>query len=141
MPSSLLRLLVVEDSQDDYDILLRELTRGGYKLDAQRVDDSDALQRAVVQPWDLVISDWMIPGLGGEQVVMIANEHDLSCIVISGTPNEEDAVTALRAGALDFLSKDRPLRFVPAVQRARHEAAERRARIAAERELRLSEQR
>ena len=66
---------------------------------------------------------------------------DLPCIVISGTPNEEAAVEALRAGALDFLSKDKPLRFVPAIERALRESAERRALAAAERELRLTEER
>jgi DNA-binding NtrC family response regulator len=139
--TALLRLLVVEDSEDDYDILLRELRRGGYELDATRVDTVAALAAAVQQPWDLVISDWVIPGLGGERAVQMVAARELPCIVVSGTPNEDDAVTALRAGAIDFLSKDRPLRFVPAVQRALHESAERSARIAAERELRLSDQR
>src|SRR5438552_11499182 len=88
-----------------------------------------------------MITDWLLPGFGGLAALEMAGERgiDLPCIVISGTPNEEAAVDALRAGALDFLSKDKPLRFVPAVERALREAAERRARVAAGRELRRSE--
>ena len=88
-----------------------------------------------------MITDWMIPGFGGLQAVELGRKHELSCIVISGTPNEDEAVAALRAGALDFLSKDRPMRFVPAIERALRESAERRARLAAERDLRTSEER
>ena len=72
----------------------------------------------------MMVTDWMIPGFGGLQALemLAARDVDLPCIVISGTPNEEAAVLALRAGALDFLSKDRPLRFVPAIERALREA-------------------
>jgi PAS domain S-box-containing protein len=88
-----------------------------------------------------MITDWMIPGFGGLQAVELGRKHELSCIVISGTPNEDEAVAALRAGALDFLSKDRPMRFVPAIERALRESTERRARLDAERDLRTSEER
>jgi PAS domain S-box-containing protein len=68
-------------------------------------------------------------------------DRDLPCIVISGTPDEEEAMAAIHAGALDFISKERPLRFVPAIERALREQAMRRERAAVERELRLSEER
>jgi PAS domain S-box-containing protein len=139
--SKTLRLLVVEDSDDDYRILLREVRRGGYVVESRRVQSTSELADALATPWDLMITDWMIPGFGGLQAVDEARAHDLSCIVISGTPNEDEAVAALRAGALDFLSKDRPTRFMPAIERALRESGERRARIAAERELRASEER
>src|SRR6185312_13106387 len=135
--------LVVEDSDDDFEILLRELTKAGYAPRATRVTTGAELAPALAQRWDLMVTDWLIPGFGGLQALemLAARDVDLPCIVISGTPNEEAAVLALRAGALDFLSKDRPLRFVPAIERALREAAERGARRSAERELRLSEQR
>jgi PAS domain S-box-containing protein len=136
-----LRLLVVEDSDDDYRILLREVERGGYPVASRRVASADDLSAALAEPWDLMITDWSIPGFGGRQAIEQSRAHDLPCIVISGTPNEDEAVAALRAGALDFLSKDRPARFVPAIERALREASERRARIEAERELRASEER
>jgi len=126
--SSTLRLLVAEDSEDDYEILLRELRRGGYVVTAMRVASLAHLQGAVEHAWDLVISDWSMPGFGGRAVLdtLAARGLDVPCIVISGTIGEEPAVEALRAGALDFLSKDKPKRFVPAVQRALREANDRR---------------
>ena len=138
-----LRLLVVEDSDDDYVILSREVRKAGYSPLAERVATAAELEAALARPWDLMITDWLLPGFGGLAALEMVTSRglDLPCIVISGTPSEEAAVTALRAGALDFLSKDRPLRFVPAIERALREAAERRARRAAERELRLSEER
>jgi PAS domain S-box-containing protein len=139
--SKSLQLLVVEDSDDDYQILLREIRRGGYAVESRRVASAKDLDAALGAAWDLMITDWMIPGFGGLQAISRARASDLSCIVISGTPNEADAVTALHAGALDFLSKDRPTRFVPAIERALRETTERRARIAAELELRASEER
>ena len=123
-----LRLLVVEDSDDDYQILLLELRRGGYAANALRVESAGELAAALEQSWDLVCTDWLLPGFGGLQALEMLRHHPshLPCIVISGTPNEEAAVEALRAGALDFLAKDKPLRFVPAIERALRETAERR---------------
>jgi signal transduction histidine kinase len=138
-----LQLLVAEDSEDDFEILLRELRKGGYAVTAERVKSTTELDAALVRPWDLLISDWIMPGFGGLQVLeaLTARGIDLACIIVSGTPGEEPAVEALRAGALDFLSKDRPRRIVPAVQRALREAADRRTRVRVERELRYSERR
>ncbi|HEY5921809.1 MAG TPA: response regulator [Kofleriaceae bacterium] len=138
-----MRLLVVEDSDDDYEILLREIRRGGYQLTSTRVTSARELAAALDTPWDLMSTDWLLPGFGGLQALQMIKERapQLPCIVISGTPNEEAAVEALRAGALDFLSKDKPLRVVPAIERALRESAERRALQAAERELRLTEER
>jgi signal transduction histidine kinase len=138
-----LQLLVAEDSEDDFEILLRELRKGGYAVTAERVKATAELDGALERTWDLLISDWIMPGFGGLQVLEMVRSRglDLACIIVSGTPGEEPAVEALRAGALDFLSKDRPRRLVPAVQRALREAADRRARIHAERELRFSEER
>jgi PAS domain S-box-containing protein len=138
-----LRLLVVEDSDDDYEILLREIGRADYDVTSVRVASARQLSGVLREPWDLMITDWLLPGFGGLQALQMVKQSalDVPCVVISGTPNEEAAVDALRAGALDFLSKDKPLRFVPAIERALREAAERRAREAAERELRLTEER
>ncbi len=142
LPKSL-RLLVVEDADDDYRILLREVRRGGYDVTSERVTTGPELVEALVKPWDLLITDWMLPGFGGLQAIEIAvaRNEGLPCIVISGTPNEDEAMAAMRAGALDFLSKDRPMRFVPAIERALREAIEHRRRLTSERELRLSEER
>jgi signal transduction histidine kinase/DNA-binding LytR/AlgR family response regulator len=121
-------MLVVEDSDDDYEILLLEVRRGGYKVTSERCATAAQLTAALGKPWDIMTTDWLLPGFGGLQaLLMLAHSGvDLPCVVISGTPNEEAAVDALRAGALDFLSKDKPLRFVPAIERALREARERR---------------
>jgi PAS domain S-box-containing protein len=134
---------VVEDSDNDFTLLVRELRRGGLAFDATRVMRLPELADALDQPWDLMITDWMLPGFTGLAALEMARSRavGLPCVVISGTPNEEAAVEALHAGALDFLSKDKPGRFVPAIERALREAAEHRARIAAERQLRLTEER
>ena len=143
VPKIPLRLLVVEDSEDDFELLQRELRRGGYALTAERVVTAEALSSALDRPWDLMVTDWIMPGFSGKTVLETVNARaaNTPIIVVSGTPNEEVAVQALRLGALDFLSKDKPRRLVPAVQRALREAADHRAREAAEQELKLSEER
>ncbi|MEO8548697.1 MAG: response regulator, partial [Kofleriaceae bacterium] len=134
---------MVEDADDDYRILLREVRRAGYDVTSERVTSASELAKALEQPWDLLITDWMLPGFGGLQAIatVVARGDGMPCIVISGTPNEDEAMSAMRAGALDFLSKDRPTRFAPAIERALREATEIRVRISTERALRLSEER
>lgn len=134
---------MAEDSEDDYELLLRELQRGGYRPVAERVASTEALAAALERPWDLIISDWFMPALGGLAVLdaLGARRPAVPCMIHSGTHSQEAAVQALRAGALDFLSKDKPRLLVPAVQRVLREAGESRARAAAEQELRLSEER
>ncbi|MCW5803688.1 MAG: response regulator [Deltaproteobacteria bacterium] len=138
-----LQLLVAEDSEDDFELLLRNLRAGNYIVTAVRVHSQKQLDAELDRPWDLVISDWLMPGFSGRAVLetVRARSLDLPVIVSSGTPGEEAAVQALHLGALDFLSKDRPRRLVPAVQRALREAEGRRARVRIERELKLSEER
>ncbi len=140
-PHTPLRLLVAEDSDVDFAILLRELRNGGFDVTAERVASAATLHAALDRPWDMIVSDWMIPSLGGAEVLaMIAQRKiETPCIVLSGTAGEEPAVAALRAGALDFLSKDRPRRIVPAIERALREAALSRAQKRAAEELRFSE--
>jgi DNA-binding NtrC family response regulator len=120
-----LRLLVVEDSDDDYQILLLELRRARFDVTSECVFTADALNAALEQPWDMITSDWLMPGFGGLQALAILRRRqiDTPVVVISGTPNEEAAVEALRAGALDFISKDKPSQFALAIERALREAA------------------
>ncbi len=143
IPTRPLRLLVAEDSEDDFMLLLRELKKGGFIVSAARVASGPALHAALDEAWDLIVTDWMMPGFGGIRVLEIlrARGVETPCVVVSGTPGEEPAVQALRAGALDFLSKDKPQRLAPAIERVLRETADRRARMHAEGELRLSEER
>jgi signal transduction histidine kinase len=133
-----LRLLVVEDTEDDWLLLARELARLGYSAaQAQRVCTADDLRRALDEPLDLVISDWSMPTLNGLQAYEIVRERDpdLPFIMVSGTIGEEVAVDALRAGVDDFMSKGRFARLGPSIERALRAAEFRRKQRIADREL------
>jgi PAS domain S-box-containing protein len=139
-----LRVLFVEDTEDDMLLLIRAFRTGGYDLTYERVETEAAMRAALhSQPWDLIISDYSLPRFSAPAALAIVKEHgiDLPFLIVSGTINEEAAVTALRAGAHDFITKDRLARLLPAVDRELREAAERKARHAAEHALSESEQR
>jgi two-component system, cell cycle sensor histidine kinase and response regulator CckA len=121
-----LRLLVVEDSERDTQLLLRELKRGGYEPVHERVDTPEALRAAIVRrTWDLVISDYAMPRFSALAALAVVKEFslDLPFIILSGTIGEETAVAALRAGARDFVLKDGLARLLPAIGRELREAA------------------
>ncbi len=124
-----LRVLFVEDSEDDCALLLRELNRGGYDSQPIRVETADAFRTALNdEEWDLVISDYSMPRFNGMQALAIHHEiaADVPFILVSGTVGEDIAVESIKAGASDYLMKGNLIRFVPAVNRAMREAAERR---------------
>ncbi len=138
-----LRVLIVEDSEDDVLLLLRELQRGGYEVEFERVETAEAMQSALVQKtWDLILSDYSLPEFNAPQAleVLKASGLDLPFIIISGTIGEETAVAALKAGAHDFLVKGKFARLGPAIERELREAETRRERRRAERALREREQ-
>ena len=123
-----LRILFVEDSEDDAVLLVRELRRGDIAPRVQRVDTAAAFREALRnEEWDIVISDYSMPHFSGTQALAIHQEiaPELPFILISGTVGEEIAVESIKAGANDYLMKGNLIRFVPAVNRALREAAER----------------
>ncbi|WP_396134279.1 response regulator [Chamaesiphon sp. VAR_48_metabat_135_sub] len=139
-----LRILIVEDSENDLLLLLRELRRGGYTLDYVRVENAADMQAALDrQPWDIVIADYTLPQFSAPEALQLLQiqHQDLPFIIVSGTIGEETAVAAMRAGAHDYLLKDNLTRLVPAVERELREARERQQRLYAERALRESEER
>jgi hypothetical protein len=130
-----LRVLIVEDAEDDAALVLRELHRGGHRVSHCRVDTVKALDEALrTQKWDLLISDFSLPTMTAMDALTVlgASGVDLPCIVMSGTIEEEAAVHAMRSGARDFVTKDRLARLLPAVSRELREAAQRRQKRAAE---------
>ena len=130
-----LRVLMVEDSEDDATLILFELAREGYVIDHLCVDTVDSLRQALrAREWDLLISDFSLPTFTAMDSLRVLAESglDLPCIIISGSIDEETAVAAMRSGARDFVTKDRLARLLPAVSRELKEAAERRRRLAAE---------
>lgn len=114
-----LRVLIAEDSEDDLILLMRELRRCGYEMTFLRVDDEASLREAMKERWDLVISDYMMPKISGLDVVKAVRGSglDLPVIIVSGLMGEEFAVTAMKAGADDYILKDRLFRLVPAIER------------------------
>jgi len=139
-----LRLLMVEDSEADAELILRELSRGGYAVTSERVQTEAALAGALSrQEWDLVLSDYTMPhfSASGALATLEASGLDLPLIIVSGTIGEETAVAALHAGAGDFVLKDRLSRLIPAIERELRECRVRAARQRAELALRESEAR
>lgn len=133
-----LRVLLVEDSEDDAQLLLRELKRGGYATEFERVETATAMEASLTQQaWDIIICDYSLPQFGAPQALTILKEsgRDLPFIIVSGTIGEESAVNALKAGAHDFIVKGSMARLLPAIQRELKEASVRRERHQREREL------
>jgi len=126
-----IRVLIVEDSEDDCALVIRELQRGGYEVQFQRVDTPAGLKSACdAQQWDLVISDFSMPQFSGTDALKLvrARPSEVPFIFVSRTMGEESAVTAMKNGAQDYLIKDNLKRLVPAVQRELRDAEERRER-------------
>ncbi len=114
------RVLIIEDSEDDATLILRELRRGGYNPIHMRVETRDDMSRALKnQSWDLIISDYSLPRFNGLHALSITRTYgiDAPFIIISGNIGEETAVAAMKAGAHDYLMKDNIKRLVPAVNR------------------------
>jgi len=126
-----LRVLMIEDSEDDANLLLRELEHGGYDLQFERVDLSETLKSAFeTKQWDLVLSDFSMPHFSGTDALHYFREKgsDVPFIFVSGMIGEETTVEALKGGAQDYLMKTNLKRLVPAVQRALREREERQKR-------------
>ena len=127
-----LRVLMVEDSPPDAELLAHELSRGGYDLTWERVETADAMKAALERAsWDIIISDYSLPAFSGPAAlhVMQSTGRDMPFIIVSGTIGEETAVSALRAGASDFLIKGQLARLLPAVERELREVDLRRERV------------
>ncbi len=131
-----LRLLLVEDSPDDEMLVLAALRAAGYELRHRRVCSREAMRQALAEgPWDLIISDYFMPDFDAPGALAVAKESgsDLPFIVVSGTVGEDLAVAVMRAGARDYVMKDRLARLAPSVERELREAQERRqSRLAQE---------
>ncbi|MBI4786164.1 MAG: PAS domain S-box protein [Chloroflexi bacterium] len=142
--STLLHVLIVEDSEDDTFLLVRQLRQGGYDPVYERVEAPAALEQALArQTWDIVISDYAMPRFSGLDALKLVKQKtpQLPFILVSGTIGEDTAVAAMRAGAQDYIMKSNLTRLAPAVERELTEAQVRRARQQAEEELRRSDER
>ncbi|HMB23114.1 MAG: HD domain-containing phosphohydrolase [Chloroflexota bacterium] len=133
-----LRILIIEDSKEDAHLILREIQRGGYEVESERVETAQAMQAALTrQGWDLIICDFSLPQFNAPKALELLKEsgYDIPFIIASGTIGEESAVNALKAGAHDFIIKGNFARLLPAIERELKEAEVRRERRQREREL------
>src|SRR6266550_4987776 len=142
LPSKPLRVLFADDSENDVLVLLRVLRKAGYEPVYERVSSAAPMREALLrQPWDVVISDYEMPGFGGFEALQVLKEsgQDLPFILVSAVVSEETAVAAMKAGAHDYIMKRKLARLAPAIERELREAQTRVARKAAEEALRKSE--
>ena len=127
-----LQVLLIEDSEDDAVLLEIELQRAGYAPACHRVETPEALSAALERlDWDLIISDYLLPRFDGLVALAMvkAKGLDVPFIMVSGYITEETAVAAMKAGAHDYVMKDKLARLGPAVERELREAASRRERL------------
>ncbi len=140
-PRRPLRALVVEDVEIDAQLLLRELARAGFAVDWKRVDNARDMEQALLEPWDIVLSDWNMPGFNAKAALALVKARgiDVPFVIVSGTVEEEIAVEALHAGAQDFFFKGKLLRLGAAVDRELKEVAIRSERRTLQEQLLLSD--
>jgi two-component system, NarL family, sensor histidine kinase UhpB len=139
-----LKVLLVEDYEDDALLLLRELRRGGYDPVSERVDTAEAMEAALDErEWDLVIADHSMPAFSSSAALELLRSKgfaDLPFIIVSGQIGEQVAVEAMKAGAQDYIMKDNLARLNTAIERELREAESRRERRRAEEDRRLAEE-
>lgn len=124
-----LRALIIEDNNDDAELMILALRRGGFDVTWTRIETSSELREALVDgPWDAVLSDYTLPGFRATDALEIVrvSDPDTPFIVVSGTIGEESAAALLRSGASDYVLKHNLIRLAPAIQRELREAENRR---------------
>jgi PAS domain S-box-containing protein len=144
-PGAALRVLLVEDSENDALLFLRELRRGGYEPLYERVSTSEEMERALEEassrrePWEVVVSDYYMPRFGALAALELLRRlgYDTPFVVVSGKIGEEAAVAMMRAGAQDYVAKEDMARLCLAIERELREAEGRRERKRAAEALRF----
>jgi two-component system cell cycle sensor histidine kinase/response regulator CckA len=124
-----LRALILEDSETDCALLVRELENDGFSVQHKRVENAPDLRKNLIaEIWDIVISDYSMPGFNGTAALRIVQElkADIPFIFVSGTIGEDVAVEAMRNGAHDYVMKGKLKRLAPAIRRELQEAELRR---------------
>ena len=118
--NKLLQVLLVEDSEDDAELMIRSLRRGGFEFHHERVTTDRELQWALKsQAWDLALCDYNLPGLDGRQALatITSAQGDIAVIFVSGIIGEETAAELMRSGAKDYVRKDNLVRLNSAIER------------------------
>jgi DNA-binding NtrC family response regulator len=136
-----LNILNIEDSEADYALVRRLLSKAGYDVYSERVETAEAMRAALSsREWDIIISDYQMPNFGALQAFEVLKKSGLEIpfIIISGTIGEETAVKALLSGVNDYLMKDNLNRLGPAIERGIDEAKNHRIQRDTEEALRRS---
>jgi PAS domain S-box-containing protein/putative nucleotidyltransferase with HDIG domain len=135
MMATSLRVLAIEDSREDIELLELELKRGGYEPYVRRVDTAPAVRLSLKEEtWDIIISDYSMPGFNGMEALEIyrASGLDIPFILLSGVIGEDIAAEVMVRGAHDYVMKDNKARLVPAIERELRETFLRRTKKEAE---------
>jgi signal transduction histidine kinase len=142
-PSRSLRVLHIEDSELDHELAMAHLRRGGAEIQSRRVDSEQEFRAALRERWDVILSDFNIPGFSGLHALDILRDSGIQVpfILVSGEIGEDVAVQAMRNGAADYLLKANLARLAPATEHAIDAFETLRARQRADRELAASRQR
>lgn len=141
---NMLHVLVIEDSESDTNLVIRQLKKADYTIYHERVETADEMKAALdILVWDVIIADYKLPQFNAPAALTILKKTDLDIpfIVVSGTIGEEIAVELMKSGAHDYLMKDKLIRLGPAVKREIAEAQMRQERQKTEKALRESEER
>jgi PAS domain S-box-containing protein/putative nucleotidyltransferase with HDIG domain len=140
MPA-LLRVLIVDDSEDDTSLIIRKLSSGGYDPKWERVDSSEAMRNALKrEDWDIILCDYKMPNFNAAAALKLAhvNKTDIPFIIVSGAIGEDTAVALMKSGAHDYVMKDKLAKLAVAVERAIREAKIRRDKKMTEEMLKMS---
>src|SRR5215208_2695044 len=119
MPN-LLHALIVEDLLADAELLVRELRRGGFEVVWNRVQTEPEFISALKEVPDIILADYYLPHFGAPRVLEIVREQNsnIPVIVVTGAIEEENAISTIKQGAVDYIWKDRLVRLGEAVRRA-----------------------
>jgi K+-sensing histidine kinase KdpD len=137
------RVLIVDDSETDATLLIRELRKAGYFPVSKRVDTVEDMERALdEQKWDVILCDYVMPNFSGPAALEVLHKRglDIPLIVVSGQIGEDVAVEAMRAGASDYIMKGNLKRLKPAVEREINEAVIRAQSRKAKEDLKAKEE-
>jgi signal transduction histidine kinase len=138
-----LRVLIVEDSENDARLLLRELNRFGYEPVYERVYTANDMKTSLEKPnWDVIISDAVMPQFSGLEALKLVQDKglDIPFIIASGKISDDTAVISMKAGAADYIMKDNLARLGPAIDRELQEKMVRREREKTSRVLKEREE-
>lgn len=138
-----IKILHLEDNPYDAELIREHLNENGFSVELTVVDTQNDFQRNLqTNEYDLILSDFALPTFNGKDALLLTKEikPDIPFIFLSGTMGEDAAIESLVYGATDYVLKNKPERLIPAINRAIQESEIYRAKILAENELRLSEE-